>query len=46
MLDLPGRVEEKPTKSHQERTLALGDAGVHLLGLHREQSSPGHSSGR
>lgn len=22
ILDLPGRVEEKPTKSHQERTLA------------------------
>jgi integrase len=37
MLDLPGRVQERPTKSHQERTLALGDAGVHLLELHREQ---------
>ena len=28
ILDLPGRVEEKATKSHQERTIALGEAGV------------------
>jgi integrase len=36
ILDLPGRVEEKATKSHQERTLALGEAGVALLRLHRD----------
>jgi integrase len=36
ILDLPGRVEEKPTKSHQERTVALGEAGVVLLRLHRD----------
>lgn len=38
MLDLPGRVEEKPTKSHQERTLALGEAGLEILRLHRQQA--------
>jgi integrase len=37
ILDLPRRVEEKPTKSHQERTIALGEAGVVLLRLHRDQ---------
>ena len=37
ILDLPGRVEEKATKSHQERTIALGEAGVVLLGLHRDE---------
>jgi hypothetical protein len=37
MIDLPGRVEEKATKSHQERTLALGEVGVQLLELHRAQ---------
>jgi integrase len=36
ILDLPGRVEEKATKSHQERTIALGEAGVVLLRLHRD----------
>ena len=36
ILDLPGRVEIKDTKSHQERTLALGEAGVALLELHRQ----------
>lgn len=36
VLDLPDRVEEKPTKSHQERTLALGQAGVTLLQMHRQ----------
>ena len=35
ILDLRGRVEEKATKNHQERTLALGEAGVALLRLHR-----------
>jgi integrase len=29
---------EKDTKSHAERTLALGDAGTTLLRLHREQA--------
>jgi hypothetical protein len=37
ILDLPGRVEEKATKSHQERTLAPGEAGVVLLRLHRKE---------
>jgi integrase len=37
ILDLPGRVEEKPTKNHQERTIALGGAGVLLLRLHRNE---------
>jgi integrase len=37
ILDLPGRVEEKATKSHQERTIALGEAGVVLLRLHRDE---------
>jgi integrase len=37
MLDLPGRVEEKATKTHQERVLALGQAGRELLKLHRDQ---------
>lgn len=36
ILDLPDRVEEKATKSHQERTLALGEAGTSLLLLHRQ----------
>ena len=36
MLDIPGRVEEKSTKTHQERTLALGGAGLALLQLHKE----------
>ena len=35
LIDLPGRVEEKSTKTHAERVLALGDAGVALLKLHR-----------
>ncbi len=35
IVDLPGRVEETSTKTHQERTLALGEAGVDLLQLHR-----------
>jgi integrase len=35
ILDIPGRVEEKGTKTHQERTIALGDAGIALLQLHR-----------
>jgi len=30
-------VEEKSTKSHQERTIALGHAGVVLLRLHRSE---------
>lgn len=39
ILDLPARApEEKATKSYQERTLALGEAGVALLRLHRTQS--------
>jgi integrase len=37
MIDLPGRVEEKTTKTNQERTVALGEAGVQLLTLHRDQ---------
>jgi integrase len=37
ILDIPGRVEEKATKSHQERTIALGEAGVVLLRLHRDE---------
>jgi len=37
VMDLPGRVEEKSTKTHQERTVALGDVGVALLGAHRGQ---------
>ena len=37
ILDLPERVEEKPTKSHQERVLALGQVGVVLLTEHRAQ---------
>ncbi len=41
ILDLPGRVEEKATKSHQERTIALGEAGVVLLRLHRDDVSSG-----
>lgn len=36
LLDLPDRVEEKATKSHQERTLALGEVGTSLLLLHRQ----------
>jgi integrase len=36
MLDLPNRVEEKATKSHQERTLALGEAGLALVQLRRD----------
>ena len=35
IVDLPGRVEETSTKTHQERTLALGEAGVDLLQLRR-----------
>jgi integrase len=46
MIDLPGRVEEAPTKTHQERTVALGDAGVQLLSLHRDQFSCGPGPGR
>jgi integrase len=37
MIDMPGRVEEKATKTGQSRSLALGPAGVQLLGLHRDQ---------
>ena len=36
MLDLPNRVEEKATKSHQERTLALSEAGLALVQLRRD----------
>lgn len=38
IIDLPGRVEEKATKSHAERSLALGVAGVELLGLQHSRS--------
>jgi integrase len=37
MIDMPGRVEEKATKTGQARSLALGPAGVQLLALHRAQ---------
>jgi integrase len=37
MIDLPGRVEEKATKTGQARSLALGPTGVQLLALHRHQ---------
>jgi len=37
VMDLPGRVEEKSTKTHQERTLSLGPAGIALLEAHRAQ---------
>jgi integrase len=39
VLDLPGRVEEKDTKSHAGRTVSLGEAGVTLLTLHRKDTS-------
>ena len=35
MLDLPNSVEEKATKSHQERT-SPWDAGLALVQLHRD----------
>lgn len=35
LADLPGRVVEKDTKSHAERTIALGAVGVAALGAHR-----------
>jgi integrase len=35
ILDVAGRVEEMATKSHQERTIALGEPGMGLLRLHR-----------
>jgi integrase len=38
MLDIPGLVEEKPTKTYAERTLSLGEAGAALLQLHRAQA--------
>lgn len=38
LMDLTGRVEEKATKTHQERTIALGEAGVALLLLHRQKA--------
>jgi integrase len=38
LADLTGRVEEKATKTHQERTIALGEAGVALLLLHRQKA--------
>ena len=37
ILDIPDRVEEKPTKTYAERTVSLGDAGRALLELHRAQ---------
>ena len=37
ILDLPGRVEEKSTKSRVVRTIGLGAAGVEALRLHRAQ---------
>ncbi|MHB1444933.1 MAG: site-specific integrase [Acidimicrobiales bacterium] len=37
LVDLTGRLEEKDTKTHQERTVSLGDPGVALLTLHRRQ---------
>ena len=37
LMDIPGRIEEKATKTHQERTVALGDAGVELLELHHQE---------
>ena len=46
ILDLPGRVEEKATKSHQERTIALGEAGVVLLRLHRDEMCRAGPDGR
>lgn len=36
ILDLPGRVELKDTKSHAERVLALDPAAVAMLTLHRD----------
>ncbi len=38
ILDIPDRLEPKPTKTHQTRLLALGDAGVALLDLHRRET--------
>jgi integrase len=35
LVDLPGLVVEKDTKTHAARTIALGDAGVALLAAHR-----------
>jgi integrase len=46
ILDLPGRVEEKATKSHQERTIALGEAGAVLLRLHPWRVCRAGSDGR
>jgi integrase len=37
MIDMPGRVEEKATKTGLGRSLALGSAGVQLLVLHRDR---------
>ena len=37
LLSVPGGVLEMGTKTHQERTLALGDAGIALLAQHRRR---------
>jgi integrase len=37
LAEVDGRIVEKDTKSHQDRTLALGQAGVELLTAHRAQ---------